>query len=212
MNQTLVAILLTIPLITMVIPSIRYWSDFKKEKRKDTKGKRAGYNKGFLFLFIVGVLCMWISWIGGIVFLFSNSLYGVFRSIIFIRDCAIPIQIIGLSIFYFGAVIYNLIIITAGKYIQPAPSGTLGEHRLIKKGPFALVRHPLYVSYLLILIGLGLTFLVYWLLIPVLFIAIGIYPVASAEEKVLIEQFGDEYLEYKEEVGMFFPGRRKISI
>lgn len=28
---------------------------------------------------------------------------------------------------------------------------------------------------------------------------------AKAEEEILIEQFGEEYIEYQREVGMFFP-------
>ncbi len=209
-NQILITVLLVIPLIIMVIPSVKYWSDFKKEKRKSRKRRKAVYNKGFFYIFIIGVLCMWISWIGGIIFLFSNRFYNIFRFVLFQTDYAIPIQIVGLFIFYTGAIIYNLNIIIASKYIQPAPSGMLDEHKLIKKGPFAIIRHPLYVSYLLILTGLSLALLIYWLLIPVLFITIGIYSVASSEEKILIEQFGNEYLEYKKEVGMFFPRKKSI--
>ena len=38
---------------------------------------------------------------------------------------------------------------------------------------------------------------------------IGIYPTAKAEEQTLIEQFGEEYIKYKQKVGMFFPKFRK---
>ena len=96
-----------------------------------------------------------------------------------------------------------------GKYLRPAPSGTLENHKLIQKGPFAVIRHPLYVSYMLITAGLGLVLLSYWLLIPTLLILVGIYPTARAEEAVLMEQFGDEYIRYKQRVGMFFPKFRK---
>jgi len=76
---------------------------------------------------------------------------------------------------------------------------------LIKEGPYAIIRHPLYVSYIFILAGISLILLTCWLLIPTLLMIIGIYPTAKAEEETLIEQFGEEYLEYKENVGMFFP-------
>lgn len=57
-NQILITVLLVIPLIIMVIPSVKYWSDFKKEKRKSRKRRKAVYNKGFFYIFIIGVLCM----------------------------------------------------------------------------------------------------------------------------------------------------------
>ena len=116
---------------------------------------------------------------------------------------------VGLIIFYIGAVTYNLNIIVAGKYLRPSISGTLEEHKLIKKGPYAVIRHPLYASYIFILAGLSLILLSYWLLIPTLCMIIGIFPTAKAEEETLIEQFGEEYVEYKRKVGMFFPKCRK---
>jgi protein-S-isoprenylcysteine O-methyltransferase Ste14 len=61
----------------------------------------------------------------------------------------------------------------------------------------------------LILTGLSLVLLSYWLLIPTLLIVFGIYPTAKAEEEVLIEQFGSDYIRYKHRVGMFFPRLRK---
>jgi protein-S-isoprenylcysteine O-methyltransferase Ste14 len=96
-------------------------------------------------------------------------------------------------------------IIVAGKYLRPAPSGTLESHKLVQKGPFRIIRHPLYVSYIFILAGLSMVLLTFWLLIPTLFLIIGIYPTAKAEEEILIEQFGEEYINYKRNVGMFFP-------
>jgi protein-S-isoprenylcysteine O-methyltransferase Ste14 len=42
-------------------------------------------------------------------------------------------------------------------------------------------------------------------LIPALCVVIGIYPTAKAEEEMLIERFGEEYIEYQRKVGMFFP-------
>ncbi len=198
-NQTIVAVLLVIPLITMIIPSIRYWSEFKKEKKKKA-GKKTKYNKAFFYLFVAGVLCMWMSWVGGILFLFLNKFYSIFGFLTFSSPYETAIQIAGLIIFYIGSVIYNLNIIVAGKYLRPSTSGTLEEHKLIKEGPFAVIRHPLYVSYIFILAGLSLILFSYWLLIPTLCVIIGIYPMAKAEEETLIEQFGEEYLEYKEKL------------
>lgn len=204
-SQIIIAMLLSIPLITMMLPSIRYWLEFKGSKKSRDAGKKADYKKIFFYLLVAGVLCMWIAWIGGIVSLSLNQFYSVFGFLTFSPPYETAIQIMGIVIFYIGAIIYNLNIIVAGKYLRPAPSGTLGSHKLVQKGPFRFIRHPLYVSYIFILIGLSLTLHTYWLLVPALCIIIGIYPTAKAEEEKLIEQFGEEYIKYKQKVGMFFP-------
>ncbi|WP_094228834.1 methyltransferase family protein [Methanolobus psychrotolerans] len=208
-NQPLLAIFLSIPLIVMLFPSIRYWSDYKNEKSKGNNGKKATYNKPFFVLLVIGVLFMWIFWVEGIFSLALNEYAGFLQTMTFSSPNEPAIEIIGLIVFYIGAIMYNANIIVAGKYLRPAPSGTLADQKLIRKGPFSLIRHPLYASYFLILAGLSFVLLNLWILIPAFFILLGIYPTAKTEEEVLIEQFGDEYIEYKNQVGMFFPKLKK---
>jgi protein-S-isoprenylcysteine O-methyltransferase Ste14 len=203
--QIVTAVLLSIPLITMSIPSINFWLEFKNSRKTGGVNKKANYKKLFFYLLSAGVLCMWVCWIGGIIFLFLNKFYSIFGFLTFSSYFETAVQIIGLIIFYVGAITYNLNIIFAGRNLRPAQSGIIEDHKLIQNGPFGIIRHPLYVSYILILVGLSLILLIYWLLIPTIFIIIGIYPTAKAEEKNLIEEFGEEYIEYKQKVGMFFP-------
>lgn len=76
---------------------------------------------------------------------------------------------------------------------------------LITRGPFALIRHPFYVSYSLA-----------WLAAPVAthapvvtamsLVAIGIYVAAARrEERMLEERFGEAYRTYKHGTGMVVP-------
>lgn len=203
--QTILAVLLFMPLITMLIPSIGYWREFQKEKQTGKAGRKTKYKGGFFFLLVAGVLCMWISWIGGITLLFLQKYYGAFEFLTCSSGHTVIIQIIGLLIFYIGAVTYNVNIVVAGKYLRPAPSGLLRDQKLVQEGPYRIIRHPLYVSYVLILAGLSLALLSYWLMIPTLLVIVGIYPTAKAEEETLIEHFGDEYIAYQKKVGMLFP-------
>lgn len=115
------------------------------------------------------------------------------------------IQIAGFCVFFVGALTYDMTLIVAGKYLRPSVSGILEDHKLVRSGPFAVVRHPMYVSYFLIPIGLAGVLHIGWMLIPFLCIAIGIYSTAMAEEEVLVEQFGEEYIKYQQKVGMFLP-------
>ena len=211
-NKILSGILLLIPIIIMLIPSGKY----RKENRKaraaektgessDKCGRKAAYKQPFYAMLGIGYFCMWIVWIGGIVLLLFTDYGALSAGWTFSPSNPAVVQIIGLVLFYAGSMTYCLNLFIAGKYIQPSTSGTLAEHKLVDRGPFAVIRHPLYVSYVLISAGLSLTLLSFWYLIPAALIFTGIYPTARAEEEVLLDQLGDEYTEYREKVGMFFP-------
>ena len=201
-HETFVAILLAIPLSTLVAQSIRYWSEFRSNQ---SSVRKADYRKPYFYLLVFGVLCMWLAWLGAIVLSLLHACHSVFEFLTFSSQSALSIQIVGFIVFYVGAATYNLTLLVAGKHLRPAPSGMHEDHKLVREGPFRLIRHPLYVSYILIVAGLGLILLSYWLLIPALCIIVGIYPTAKAEEKTLTEQFGEEYVEYKQRVSMFVP-------
>lgn len=78
------------------------------------------------------------------------------------------------------------------------------DHRLVTWGPYSYVRHPSYLGYFLMFVGLLLTWLNPVALIPLVAIP-GYVKVASTEEELLIARFGEEYLAYQRVVGRFFP-------
>ena len=77
---------------------------------------------------------------------------------------------------------------------------------LVKEGPYGKMRHPIYLAFLLMQISV-LLLTANWLIgfcgiaIIVSVIAIRI----PEEEKLLIEQFGNEYLNYKKNTGALLP-------
>ncbi|MBA7507115.1 hypothetical protein ES706_05831 [subsurface metagenome] len=76
---------------------------------------------------------------------------------------------------------------------------------LIKNGVFARVRHPLYLSMLLVylafaLVSMSLICIIFWILMFILYDRM-----ASYEEKDLEKIFSEEYAEYKKRVGKWFP-------
>ena len=79
------------------------------------------------------------------------------------------------------------------------------DHAIIRNGPYALVRHPIYSGFLLGMlgtaiaigevrgpIGLGMAFLGWWLKL-------------RTEERFLTEQFGTQYTRYQQEVKALIP-------
>ncbi|MHB8105202.1 MAG: methyltransferase family protein [Dehalococcoidales bacterium] len=82
---------------------------------------------------------------------------------------------------------------------------------VIKKGPFKLVRHPIYLSEILFYLGLlvfrtSLAAVFIWILAIVFFVFIARY-----EEKLLLARFGDDYKAYMKDVGMYLPRLWKRS-
>lgn len=80
------------------------------------------------------------------------------------------------------------------------------EHELVTHGPYRWVRHPLYSSGLLLILGLALLagswfMLVFWVIGAVVFRA----SVIPAEEKNLERTFGKQYREYRETTGALLP-------
>ena len=78
-------------------------------------------------------------------------------------------------------------------------------HRLATSGPYARLRHPQYVGFVLIMLG----FLVQWptLVTLVMFpILVNIYVLlAKREERDAEAEFGDEYRRYAATTPAFFP-------
>jgi len=78
-------------------------------------------------------------------------------------------------------------------------------HRLAVTGPYARVRHPQYIGFVLIMFG----FLLQW---PTL-VTLAMFPVlvsmygrlARNEERDMLAEFGDEYRRYVDAVPAFFP-------
>jgi len=76
---------------------------------------------------------------------------------------------------------------------------------LITKGIYKHVRHPQYLGFLLITLGMNviwitLSTLVLWPALVFLY-----YKLAKEEDAILEQRFGKQFLEYKTKVPMFFP-------
>jgi protein-S-isoprenylcysteine O-methyltransferase Ste14 len=81
------------------------------------------------------------------------------------------------------------------------------QHRLVTHGVYRRVRHPMYTSLLLYSIG-QLLVLPNWVAGPsylVMFLTLFIFRVL-AEERMMREQFGDEYVEYSRLTKRLVPG------
>ena len=97
-------------------------------------------------------------------------------------------------------------ILHLGKYFTVDVNIQEGQ-RLIQDGPYRFVRHPSYSGSVLAFVGLAcLTF--NWLgFIAIIACSLVAYTLRiSVEEKVLLENFGDEYRRYAERTKRLIPG------
>jgi protein-S-isoprenylcysteine O-methyltransferase Ste14 len=86
---------------------------------------------------------------------------------------------------------------------------TRSEHELVRNGPFARMRHPIYLSMLLLLAALGLGLGHVWgLIAAVPVFLLGTIIRIREEERLLHQQFGEEYARYASETPAFIPRLR----
>jgi len=79
------------------------------------------------------------------------------------------------------------------------------NHDLIMKGPYKLLRHPQYLSQILVDIGGGLAVMSY-LLLPIAIIEIPFLILrALLEEKLLQKNFRERFADYKKKTGFLIP-------
>ena len=78
-------------------------------------------------------------------------------------------------------------------------------HRLIRTGPYALARHPIYTGILTGLVGSALALGRLWGLIVLLLLTAMYYFKARSEERLLLTEFGEEYALYLRKVPMLAP-------
>ena len=111
----------------------------------------------------------------------------------------------GLATYLFGVAYASWAAISLGRFYAPTVQVQF-DHRVIDKGPYRFIRHPRYAGGLLAFLGLGLA-LQSWAAVLTLLILIGLGYVyrIRVEEKFLIAQLGNDYIEYYKRTKRIIP-------
>lgn len=118
------------------------------------------------------------------------------------REALIP-DVAGLLLYTTGFGLFWWSIVTA-KQLDFAFSDNVGK--IITTGPFAIVRHPLYLSYTLVWLTSTLLFNSFYLWITLTYLVSFYFISAKREEKVILKSdYSREYRNYSQKVGMFLP-------
>jgi protein-S-isoprenylcysteine O-methyltransferase Ste14 len=116
-----------------------------------------------------------------------------------------------------GAVVVGAVLFAAGLWVFRRSHRELGrnwsitleirdQHKLIENGPYALVRHPMYTSFLLIALGQAFL-LANWVagLAGLVGFAVLFFLRVDKEERMMLEIFGPQYQAYMERTKRIIP-------
>ncbi len=78
------------------------------------------------------------------------------------------------------------------------------DHELVTSGPYRLIRHPLYMGIIFMAPGFALV-TASWILVALLPIGVFLFLRVRKEERMMIERFGEEYLNYMRKTKRFIP-------
>jgi len=112
---------------------------------------------------------------------------------------------LGIVLIILGIILRQWSMAILGRFFSPV-IGTQEGQKVIEKGPYKYIRHPSYTGALIIFIGLGLA-LQSWAAVLTLIL---LFTVAYGyrmyvEEKTLISELGEQYIEYKKRTKKLIP-------
>jgi protein-S-isoprenylcysteine O-methyltransferase Ste14 len=79
------------------------------------------------------------------------------------------------------------------------------DHALIQRGPYRIVRHPIYTGILIALFGSALQRGLIGNFLGVIICAVALWMKIAVEEKFMLSLFGDQYLHYRNSVRALIP-------
>jgi len=172
---------------------IRLPHDKKYKKTEKIKSVNPAAEKILLLLVLLGLILIPFFWV-----LTPFLDYFYFNIPVFIRLFGVLLSIISLVYFW-------LIHKSLGENWSPTLEIRKG-HELITSGPYKRIRHPMYAQIWLWVIAqaliisnfiAGLSGLLVWAIVYNLRV--------SKEEKMMIENFGNKYIDYMKITGRIFP-------
>jgi protein-S-isoprenylcysteine O-methyltransferase Ste14 len=131
--------------------------------------------------------------------LFCSSKYIIFIAALY--SIFLPLKL-GTIWFYVGIPIALLglagLIIVMANWANSPPKGP------IKKGFYRYSRHPMYVTYFLVFLGISIATASWLFMLFLLLFTVGTVAFVDFEEKGCLEQYGNAYYEYRERTPRWF--------
>jgi protein-S-isoprenylcysteine O-methyltransferase Ste14 len=122
----------------------------------------------------------------------------------FAASSAVPLAVLGAILAAAGALITMWAMATipslsTGHYVLPG-------QEVVARGPYASLRHPMYLAVFLIWLALATAFSsLATFLVTILYVIPAYWLYVRSEERMMVEQFGEPYRTYQAKTGMLFP-------
>ena len=112
---------------------------------------------------------------------------------------------LGLAVVLAGVALRDWAIVSLGRYFRREVTIEPGQ-RIVRRGPYRVLRHPSYAGLLLVFTGFGLTF-GSWVSAAVVLLIVfaGMLPRIRVEERALAQAFGAEYADYANSTARVLP-------
>lgn len=174
---------------------------FKLNTRDGDKSYDPFFKRFFLHLCSLFILLLNLS------FAYRNILYSLhhlsekplFESIFGFLSFSRSLQsdFLGILLFFLGFLLRIYAIKSLG-HLFTFEVGLRKNHQLITKGPYSIIRHPGYLGYLLISLGLYTFFgTLFGIALSLIICSIIYLKRIPLEERILSQQFGEEFESYK---------------
>jgi protein-S-isoprenylcysteine O-methyltransferase Ste14 len=79
------------------------------------------------------------------------------------------------------------------------------DHKLVRSGPYAIVRNPIYTGILIATAGTTIVIGEFWALAVTVILLLVFVMKIRMEEKFLRDEFGESFIQYKKEVKALIP-------
>ena len=190
--ETTLAVLWVVWIIYWIVGEPLY--QFAKHHSK-TIVKRGGRGNILSYLFLIAAFgILQISFTGQLAFLGEG----------FLPDTP-AVWLLGFALAVAGLVFSVWARVYLGSNWSPAAMLKKGQ-TLVRSGPYGIVRHPIYSGLIVAIIGTALVYGGYRVIISVVCVFLFAWVRITEEEKLMSNQFGEEYTEYKKEVKAIIPG------
>jgi protein-S-isoprenylcysteine O-methyltransferase Ste14 len=116
------------------------------------------------------------------------------------------VEIGGMIICFIGYLLMAWALLSIGRYYQLGGNSPRSDDRMVIKGPYRSVRHPMYLAALCISLGLAclIQSIAYFTIFCIyLILMIFLIPI---EETKLLAAYGKEYSDYQKRVKILIPG------
>jgi protein-S-isoprenylcysteine O-methyltransferase Ste14 len=187
--------------LTVVFWSIRFYygkkaGGFGGKSRRERFETLSSEGRGSAVLFVI---LFYFSWIWGALYILDVPF--ILWSYFFLEEWT---RLLGI-VFGLVSILYLLWVLRTLGEMWSYALEIQEEHKLITSGPYARIRHPMYTAHVVFDTGMVLVSL-NWVFLVLLVIGIPyVYNRMFTEEKMMVEQFGEEYERYMKRTGRLFP-------